>query len=94
MRTSSRFFELYAQWIVSHRLIVMLVILGVTAFLASRVGSIQFDSNPNLWAPQKHVYVETTNLLDEVFGGSNVTVIGIVPRQDDVYQSLVLVKIN
>lgn len=94
MKTSSKFFEAYAQWIISHRLIVMLVILGITGFLATRIGGIQFDSNPNLWAPQKHVYVETTNVLDEVFGGSNVTVIGIVPKQGDIYQPQVLAKIK
>jgi predicted RND superfamily exporter protein len=94
MEIQSRIFRPYAQWIISHRLLVMLVILGITGFLVSRIGNIQFDSNPNLWAPQKHVYVETTNVLDEVFGGSNVTVIGIVPKQGDVYQPQVLAKIK
>lgn len=94
MEIQSRIFRPYAQWIISHRLLVMLVILGITGFLVTRIGGIQFDSNPNLWAPQKHVYVETTNLLDEVFGGTNVTVIGIVPKQGDVYQPQVLEKIQ
>ena len=90
----SRFFRPYAQWIIAHRLIVTLVILGITAFLVTRMGNLQMDTNPNLWAPQKHAYVETTNLLDKIFGGSNYTVIGIVPRQGDVYQPQVLAKIK
>ena len=76
----SRWFRAYAQWITTHRLVVVLAILGVTVFLASRLGSLQIDSNPNLWAPQRHAYVETTNLLEEIFGGRNLTVIGIVPK--------------
>ena len=72
----------------------MFVVLGITAFLASRIGTLQFDSNPKLWAPQKHIYVETTNLLEEVFGGRNVTVVAIVPKQGDIYQPQILAKIK
>lgn len=91
---SSRWFRPYAEWIIAHRFIVMLAILGVTALLVTRIGALQFDSNPNLWAPQKHPYVETTNLLEQIFGGTNITVIGIVPKQGDVYQPKVLEKIK
>ncbi|MFZ5864220.1 MAG: efflux RND transporter permease subunit [Nitrospirota bacterium] len=90
----SRFFRPYAQWIIAHRLLVIIVILGITAFLVTRIGNLQMDTNPDLWAPQKHVYVETTNLLDKTFGGKNYTVIGIVPKQGDIYQPQVLAKIK
>lgn len=90
----SRFFRPYAQWIISHRLFVVITILGITAFLMTRMGNLQMDTNPDLWAPQKHAYVETTNLLDKIFGGKNYTVIGIVPKQGDVYQPQVLAKIK
>lgn len=90
----SRFFRLWAEWIISHRTLVALIILAATGFLASRTGRLQVDSNPDLWAPQKHPYVETTNLLDQVFGGRNYTIIGIVPKQGDIYQSSVLAKVK
>jgi len=90
----SRFFRIWAEWVVSHRALVALVIIGTTAFLASRLGKLQMDSNPDLWAPQKHPYVQTTNLLDQVFGGRNYTVIGIVPKQGDIYQPEVLAKVK
>lgn len=73
---------------------MIIAILDITGFLMSRMGTLQMDTNPDLWAPQKHAYVETTNLLDKIFGGKNYTVIGIVPRQGDVYQPLVLAKIK
>src|SRR5687767_9335173 len=94
MHEKPNLFGRYASWIISHRLPVVLLILLVTGFLISRLGSLQVDSNPNLWAPQKHVYVETTNLLEKVFGGRNLTVIGIVPKQGDIYQPHVLAKIQ
>jgi predicted RND superfamily exporter protein len=90
----SRIFRPYAQWIISHRLLVVVAVIGISAFLVTRIGSLQIDSNPNLWAPQKHAYVETTNLLEKVFGGRNLTVIGIVPKQGDIYQPQVLAKIK
>lgn len=94
METRSRFLRPYAHWIVTHRLVVMAVILVITGFLATRVGGLQMDTNPDLWAPQKHPYVETTHLLEEVFGGTNLTVIGVVPKQGDIYQPHVLAKIK
>src|SRR5688572_3376650 len=90
----STLFRPYAQWVITHRVVVVGVILAITGFLASRLGTLQIDSNPNLWAPQQHPYVETTNLLEEVFGGRNLTVIGVVPKSGDVYQPAVLEKIK
>jgi len=90
----SRYFRPYAQWIISHRLLVTIVILGITIFLLTRIGKLQMDTNPNLWAPQKHAYVETTNLLEQTFGGRNLTVIGVVPKHGDIYQPDVLAKIK
>jgi predicted RND superfamily exporter protein len=90
----ARVFRVWANWIVTHRGLVAVVILTITAFLMSRLGKLQVDSNPDLWAPQKHPYVVTTNLLDQIFGGRNFTVIGIVPKQGDIYQPNVLGKIK
>jgi uncharacterized protein len=93
-RPVSRVFRPYARWIVAHRLVVVAAILLVTGFFVSRLGSLQVDSNPDLWAPQTHAYVETTNQLEELFGGRNLTVIGIVPKHGDIYQPAVLAKIK
>ena len=55
-RPASRVFRPYARWIIAHRVVVVIGILLVTVFLASRLGSLQVDSNPDLWAPQTHAY--------------------------------------
>jgi predicted RND superfamily exporter protein len=93
-RPASRVFRPFAQWIVTHRLTVVSVVLVVTAFLASRFGTLQIDANPNLFAPPEHPYVKTTNQLETLFGGRNLTVIGIVPKHGDIYQPAVLAKIK
>jgi uncharacterized protein len=94
MASESGAFRRYAQWMIAHRILVGLAILGSTAFLVTRIGSLQVDSNPEILAPQTHPYVITTHLLERVFGGKNIVVIGIAPRQGDVYQPQVLAKIK
>jgi hypothetical protein len=91
---ASRVFRQFARWIVTHRVTVVAVVLLVTAFLASRFGTLQIDANPNLFAPPEHPYVKTTNQLETLFGGRNLTVIGIVPKHGDIYQPAVLAKIK
>ncbi|HWA37387.1 MAG TPA: MMPL family transporter [Burkholderiales bacterium] len=94
MPLSSRLLRPFAEWIIARRVWVLLAVVGVTVFLLTRIGSLQLDTNPDSWAPQKHPYVETTRLLKEVFGGTNVVLIGITPRQGDIYQPAVLAKIK
>jgi uncharacterized protein len=90
----SRFFRPLAQWIIAHRRVVVVAILAITAVLTSSIRKLEIDSNPKLWAPQQHPYVLTTDVLDSIFGGRNLTVIGLVPRQGDIYQPAVLAKIR
>src|SRR5678815_971742 len=91
-RPVSRVFCPYARWIVAHRLVVVAAILVVTGLFVSRLGRLQVDSNPDLWAPQNHPYVETTNQLEELFGGRNLTDIGVGTKTGDIYQTKVLAK--
>jgi predicted RND superfamily exporter protein len=90
----SRVFRPFAQWIIAHRKLVVLGILVTTGFLASTLARLEIDSNPKLWAPQQHPYVLTTDVLDSVFGGRNLTVVGVMPKQGDIYQPAVLAKIR
>lgn len=94
MSLSARILRPFTESIIAHRVWVLLAVLGITVFLMTRIGSLQLDTNPDSWAPQKHPYVETTKLLKEVFGGTNVVVIGITPRQGDIYQPEILAKIR
>ncbi|MFZ5864225.1 MAG: efflux RND transporter permease subunit [Nitrospirota bacterium] len=94
MKTESDLFRRYTTWIVNHRFGVILAIAVVTALLASRLGSLKIDMDPDLWTPQAHPYAKATKQLEEVFGMRNVMIIGVVPKQGDVYQPEILEKIQ
>jgi predicted RND superfamily exporter protein len=93
MPTETGLFYRYARFITTYRYAVILALLAVTVFLGSRIGMLKIDSDPDLWAPQAHPYVQTTNALEKIFGGRNVTIIGITPKNGDIYQPHVLAKI-
>ncbi|MGH8536355.1 MAG: efflux RND transporter permease subunit [Gammaproteobacteria bacterium] len=84
----------YTAFIIRYRWAVIVLVALVTAFLGSRLMSLQIDMDQDTWIPQSHPYVKTTKVLERVFGGRNVTVLGIVPRNGDVYQPSVLAKIQ
>jgi predicted RND superfamily exporter protein len=84
----------YAAFIVRRRRSVAAVLALVTLLLCSRLMSLQVDMDQDTWIPQSHPYVQTTKALESVFGGRNFTIIGIVPKQGDIYQPAVLQKVQ
>ncbi|MBI3547102.1 MAG: MMPL family transporter [Gammaproteobacteria bacterium] len=84
----------YAEFILRYRLAVLLAILTVTLLLGSRISNLKIDMDPDIWSPQENPYVITTRVVEQVFGGRNVTVIGIVPKTGDIYQPAILAKIQ
>ena len=94
MSTQSKLLHRYATWIIHHRIWVMLLIFGTTLFLGSRIANLKIDMDPDIWAPQAHPYVKTTKALEEIFGGRNISMIGIAPKQGDIYQPAILEKIQ
>jgi predicted RND superfamily exporter protein len=87
-------FERYARFITANRIAIILVILCVTAFLGTRLGALKVDTDPDIWAPQAHPYVKATKEIERVFGGRNVVVIGIAPKDGNVYRHEVLAKVQ
>ena len=91
---NASFFRRYAEFIIRYRVSVILIILGLTLFLGSHLTSLKIDMDPDIWAPQAHPYVKATKQLENVFGGRNITVIGIVPKEGDIYQPDILAKVQ
>ncbi len=84
----------YAEFILRYRLAVLLAILTVTVLLGSRISNLKIDMDPDIWSPQENPYVITTRVVEQVFGGRNVTVIGIVAKSGDIYRPETLSKIQ
>lgn len=84
----------YALAVVRFRWVVLALGLLVTGLLASQIGVLKLDNDPDLWAPQNHDFTRTTRELERVFGGRNFTIIGVFPKDGDIYQPQVLEKIR
>lgn len=86
--------ERYAQAVVRYRGRVLAFGLLATAGLASQIGVLKLNNDPDIWAPQSHEFTRNTRELERVFGGRNFTVIGVFPKQGDIYQPHILEKIR
>ncbi|MGH8536316.1 MAG: efflux RND transporter permease subunit [Gammaproteobacteria bacterium] len=94
MSFAPNFMRRYLTWVVSHRLLVILVITACTLWLAFQAKDMELENDRDLWLPHGHPYVESSRLIQDVFGGRNVIVIGVYPKHGDIYQPRVLEKIT
>ena len=84
----------YVEWIIGHRAGVMGFILIITVFLGLQLRHLKIENTHDLWVPGDDPFVKTTRVIEEVFGGRNFTLIGIVPKQGDIYQPVILSKVE
>lgn len=87
-------FTTYANFIVRNRRWVIFFILLMTGFLGSRLMSLQVDMDQDTWVPQSHPFVKTTKVLEKMFGGRELVMIGIAPKHGDIYHPEVLAKVE
>lgn len=86
--------EQYAKIVVGYRWVILAITLALTGFLAAQIGTLKLNNDPDIWAPRNHEFSQTTRELQRVFGGRNVTIIGVVPKQGDIYRPEILQKIR
>jgi predicted RND superfamily exporter protein len=84
----------YVTWVIRHRLAVIGFTAVVTVLLAAQIRHLQVVIDPHALAPASHPYVIATGRVEELFGSKYVVVIGVTPRQGDVYQPHVLAKVQ
>jgi uncharacterized protein len=84
----------YSEAVVRYRWSVLAFTLLVTGLLAFQIGVLQLNNDPDLWSPRSHEFTKATQELTRVFGGRNITIIGVVPKHGDVYNPRVLQKIR
>ena len=66
----------------------------VTAVAVSQARHLRIIIDPNTMLPQSHPYVMTNNKVEQIFGSKYVVVVGITPKQGDIYQPAVLEKVQ
>ncbi|MGC2167098.1 MAG: outer membrane lipoprotein-sorting protein [Gallionella sp.] len=84
----------YIEWILSHRYAVITAIMLVSVLAVSQARHLRIIIDPNTMLPQSHPYVVTNLKVEHIFGSKNVVVVGITPRQGDIYQPAVLEKVK
>lgn len=84
----------YIEWILRHRVAVIAVVLIITAVAVSQARHLRIVIDPNTMLPQSHPYVTTNTKVEQIFGSKYIVVIGITPKQGDIYQTAVLEKVQ
>jgi predicted RND superfamily exporter protein len=82
----------YIEFILRFRWPVVILVAIATVFLTIKGGSLTVIIDPNNIVPRSHPFIATTLKVEEVFGSRYVAVIGITPKQGDVFQAKVLEK--
>lgn len=86
--------QLYIEWIIRYRFAVITFTLVVTIAAIIQAKNLNIIIDPNTMLPQSHPYVTTSNQVEKVFGSKYVVMVGITPKEGDIYQPVVLEKIQ
>ena len=84
----------YIGFIVRFRWAVLALVLLATVFLHFRGQALTVIIDPNNIVPRSHPFVATTLKVEEIFGSRYVGVIGITPKEGDVFNPKVLEKVQ
>jgi len=83
----------YAQWVVRRRVLVLVVVTLVSVVFASFAKRLHVEIDPDRLLPQEHPYIETLNDVHRVFGDKNLVVIGLFPRDGNIFTPRFLRKL-
>ncbi len=82
--------ERYVRWLVRRPWLVLGVIAGATALVASGLRHLHTDFNVESSLPANHPFVQIDRTIRQEFGGRRTLMLGIVPKTGDVWQPPVL----
>jgi len=89
----SQLLRRWATWVIRRRFAVSGVVGLVTIALGFAVGRLHVEVDPDRQLPQDHPCIEALNEVHRVFGDKNLVVIGLLPREGDVYTPAFLAKV-
>ncbi|MGI4840740.1 MAG: outer membrane lipoprotein-sorting protein [Janthinobacterium lividum] len=84
----------YAHFIIRYRLWVIILTVAITAVLGSFGAGLKVIIDPATLAPQGHPLIKSTNQVEKIFGSKYLMLIGITPKQGDIYQPHVLETVS
>ncbi|MEW6776004.1 MAG: efflux RND transporter permease subunit [Bdellovibrionota bacterium] len=84
----------YVEVIVRYRVAVVAILGVISVYLGVNLGNLHVEVDPDKNLPQGHPYIQAQNEIDDIFGGKNIALIGIAPKKGDIFQPIVLEKIQ
>lgn len=84
----------YIEWILRYRFAVIALTIIVSIVAVIQAKNLKIIIDPNTMLPQSHPYVSSSVKVEKIFGSKNVVVIGITPKEGDIYQPAVLEKVQ
>jgi predicted RND superfamily exporter protein len=88
------FVKKLADFVITRRLLVLLIIIGITGFFGYRMRTLTLSTNFNELLPQTHEYIKIHNDFRKTFGGANFLVIMISVKEGDIFNQQTLEKIR
>jgi predicted RND superfamily exporter protein len=87
-------FERYVDWVCRHARAVIVALLAVTIFWASHLPLLRVEIDPDANLPQDHPYIQALHTLESTFGEKNLIVVGLFPKDGDVFSARFLAKLQ
>ena len=88
------FVKKLADFVIKRRLLVLLIIAGITVFFAYKMRTLTLSTNFNELLPQTHEYIKVHNDFRKTFGGANFLVIMVSVKDGDIFNKDTLGKIR
>ena len=82
------------EFVVRHPWWVLFLTVLVTAGFGVQMTRVRMVIDPKTILPQHHPFVQLNNVIEDVFGGSRVVVVGIVAKQGDIFTPEILATIK
>ncbi len=86
--------ERYVQFIVRHRVAVLIAVLAMTGYLATGLRYLHLEIRQRANMPQDHPYVQIHNRISDLFGGESVAIIGVIAKEGDIFTPSILAKVS
>ena len=84
----------YVEGVIRFRPLVIASALLVSGLLGFQIKNLRVIVDPNATLPQQHPYVAATREVERVFRLKHQVLIGVTPREGDVFSSAVLGKVQ
>ena len=94
LRASGTMLRRYVEWVTLRPKIIITTILTVSALLATSIPGIYIENERKLQLPGNDPIIQLDDEILSIFGGGKFTLIGVEPREGDIFQPWVLERIQ